>query len=117
MELFMAERAFLGIDIGTYGSKGVLLSAQGQLLAVAQREHGMETPRPGWAEQDADAVWWADFCSIARELSAAAEQAGVKIAAVAASAIGPTCLPVDTAGRPLRPSILYGIDTRAAAQI
>jgi xylulokinase len=113
----MALDAFIGIDIGTYGSKGVLLSAQGEILAVAQREHGMDTPRPGWAEQDADAVWWADFCSIAQELSVAAQQAGARIAAVAASAIGPTCLPVDAEGRPLRPSLLYGIDTRAAAQI
>lgn len=113
----MVQEAFIGIDIGTYGSKGVLLSAQGEVLATAQREHGMETPRPGWAEQDADAVWWADFCAIAQELMGTAREHSVHIAAVAASAIGPTCLPVDAAGRPLRPSILYGIDTRATAEI
>ncbi|EPX87158.1 Sugar (pentulose and hexulose) kinase [Rubellimicrobium thermophilum DSM 16684] len=37
--------------------------------------------------------------------------------ALAISAIGPCCLPVDAAGRPLRPGILYGVDTRAAPEI
>ncbi|MEZ4624122.1 MAG: FGGY family carbohydrate kinase [Thermomicrobiales bacterium] len=33
------------------------------------------------------------------------------------SGIGPCVLPVDEQGRPLRPGILYGIDTRATGQI
>ncbi|HYH11092.1 MAG TPA: FGGY-family carbohydrate kinase, partial [Thermomicrobiales bacterium] len=37
--------------------------------------------------------------------------------AVAVSAIGPCMLPVDEDGRPLRPGVLYGIDTRAQAEI
>ena len=71
---------------------------------------------PGWAEQDADAIWWADVCAIARRLAAAVPP-GDRIAAVALSAIGPTLLPLDDAGRPLRSGILYGVDTRATAQI
>ncbi|WP_255344516.1 FGGY-family carbohydrate kinase [Deinococcus sp. YIM 77859] len=39
------------------------------------------------------------------------------MAGVALSAIGPTLLPLDREGRPLRPGILYGVDTRAGAQI
>jgi xylulokinase len=39
------------------------------------------------------------------------------IGGVAVSAIGPCLLPVDEAGAPLRPGILYGIDTRASAEI
>lgn len=109
--------ALVGIDIGTYGSKGVLVKRDGRVVARVTRAHDMSTPQPGWAEQDADAIWWADFCAIARELATAAQQAGVTIEAVGASAIGPTCLPVDADGRPLRPSILYGIDTRAAREI
>ncbi len=106
----------VGIDVGTQSSKGVLLRADGSLVAEARDEHGMDVPRPGWAEQDADAVWWADVCSIARRL-AAAVPAGDRIAGIGVSAIGPTVLPLDDAGRPLRPAILYGVDTRATAQI
>jgi xylulokinase len=36
---------------------------------------------------------------------------------VAVSAIGACLLPVDAAGRPLRPGILYGIDTRAGEEV
>ena len=106
----------VGIDVGTQSSKGVLVRQDGTHVAEARAEHGLEVPRPGWAEQDADAVWWADVCAIARRLVAAVP-AGDRIAAVGVSAIGPTVLPLDAAGRPLRKAILYGVDTRATAQI
>jgi xylulokinase len=106
----------VGIDVGTQSSKGVLLRTDGSLVADARAEHGMDVPRPGWAEQDADAVWWADVCAIVRQL-AAAVPAGDRIAGVGVSAIGPTLLPLDEVGRPLRSAILYGVDTRATAQI
>jgi xylulokinase len=111
----MAE-LLVGIDVGTQSSKGVLVRPDGTLVAEARAEHGMDVPRPGWAEQDADAVWWADVCAIARRLVAAVP-AGDRIGGVGVSAIGPTVLPLDAGGRPLRRAILYGVDTRATAQI
>lgn len=106
----------LGIDVGTASSKGVLVRTDGSLVADARTDHGMSVPRPGWAEQDADEVWWADVAEIARQLVDQVPP-GDRIAAVAASAIGPTLLPLDEHGRPLRAGILYGVDTRATAQI
>jgi xylulokinase len=76
----------------------------------------MAVPRPGWAEQDADAIWWADVVAIAQRLVASVP-VGDRIAGLAVSAIGPTLLPLDADGRPLRAAILYGVDTRATAQI
>ena len=106
----------VGIDVGTASSKGVLVRPDGSLVAEARADHAMSVPRPGWAEQDAETVWWADVRAIARQL-AAAVPAGDRIAGVAVSAIGPTLLPLDEGGRPLRPGILYGVDARATAQI
>ena len=106
----------VGIDVGTQSSKGVLTRLDGTVVAEERAAHRMDVPRPGWAEQDADAVWWADVCSIGQRL-AAAVPTGDRIAGVAVSAIGPTTLPLDEAGRPLRSAILYGVDTRATAQI
>ncbi|MGH3826267.1 MAG: FGGY-family carbohydrate kinase, partial [Pseudonocardiaceae bacterium] len=65
------------------------------------------------------AVWWADFAAISQELTAAArDQVGRgEIAAVGTSGIGPCLLPVDSRDRPLRPAILYGVDTRATREI
>lgn len=104
----------LGIDIGTSSSKGVLTCPDGTVLATASRAHGVLTRRPGWVEHDAEAVWWTDFLALTRELTAAAPE---PVAAVAVSGIGPCYLPANAAGRPLSPAILYGVDTRATAQI
>ncbi|MGH8794081.1 MAG: FGGY-family carbohydrate kinase [Stackebrandtia sp.] len=109
------DEALIGIDIGTSSSKGVLVSARGRILARASRPHETSTPRPGWVEHDAEKVWWADFQAISAELVAAA--AGRRIAGVGLSGIGPVLLPADGEGTPLRPAILYGVDTRATEEI
>ena len=113
----MDDRLLLGIDIGTSSSKGVLVDLSGRIVAEHVVAHGFDMPRPGWAEQDADAVWWSDFCEISRALIAKAGVDPGRIAGVACSAIAPTMLPLDENYRPLRPAILYGIDTRAGAEI
>ncbi|MFI9407870.1 FGGY-family carbohydrate kinase [Nocardia sp. NPDC052316] len=106
---------FLGVDIGTASSKGVLTDEHGVVLARSERAHGVSTPRPGWVEHDAEQVWWADFVAIVGELVAAAD--GATLDGLAVSGIGPCLLPADAHGRPLRPAILYGVDTRATTEI
>ena len=106
---------FLGIDVGTYETKGVLVDATGHVHAEARSRHGISTPAPGMVEQDADAVWWHDLVEVASTLRQAVPDA--EIVAVACSAIGPCVLPVDAELRPLRPAILYGVDTRATEEI
>jgi xylulokinase len=59
-------------------------------------------------------VWWEEFVSIARELMA---PGGVQVTAVGVSGMGPCVLLTDATGVPLRPAILYGVDTRATEQI
>ncbi len=113
----MAGDLLVGIDIGTYSSKGVLCTPSGEVLAQQQVEHGLSLPRPGWAEQDAEAIWWADCAALCRALPAAAGRSPADVGAVAVSGLGPDLLPLDERGRPLRPAILYGIDTRAQAEI
>lgn len=112
----MAGSLLLGLDVGTYSSKAVLCQPNGGIVATASVEHGLSIPRPGWAEQDADAVWWGDCVHLIRQLLSG-RYGGADVGAVAVSAIGPCLLPVDRHNRPLRPGILYGIDTRAAAEI
>ncbi|WP_037368078.1 FGGY-family carbohydrate kinase [Amycolatopsis orientalis] len=109
----MQPGPLLGIDIGTSSSKGVLVGADGTVLARAARPHSTSRPRPGWFEHDAETVWWAAFSELVRELLAG----GREPAGLAVSGIGPVLLPADGDGRPLRPAILYGVDTRAGAEI
>ncbi len=110
-------RLLLGIDVGTYSSKGVLVEADGAVLRSHVVEHGMDIPHPGWAEQDADGVWWGDLVRICHALLDGDPYTGDDVGGVAVSAIGPCLLPLDVQGRPLRPGILYGVDTRAGAEI
>lgn len=112
----MAE-LLLGIDVGTYSSKGVLTDLGGAVLKSHVVEHTMDIPRAGWAEQGADAVWWHDVVEICRHLLDGQPYSGSDVAGVAVSAIGPCLLPLGSSGEPLRPGILYGVDTRASEEI
>ncbi len=109
------DELLLGVDIGTFASKGVLCTAAGRIVATQEVEHGLDVPRAGWAEHDADRVWWADFVALTRRLLDGRDPASVR--SVGVSAIGPCLLPLDEADRPLRPGILYGIDTRASEEV
>lgn len=108
----------LGIDIGTFESKGVLVNAEtGAIVAQAAHPHEMLVPRPGWAEHRPEEDWWGDTVRIIRQLLAESGVDAGQIAAVATSAIGPCMLPVDESGRPLMNGVLYGVDTRAEREI
>ncbi len=107
----------LGIDIGTFESKGVIVDHQGNIIATSTAPHELIVPQPGWAEHRADEDWWHDFCTISRQLIADTKIDPSDIKCAATSAIGPCMLPVDADGRPLMNAVLYGVDTRAEAEI
>lgn len=113
----MTAQYLLGIDIGTYESKGVLATTSGQVAGSAAVGHDLSLPHPGQVEHDAEGVWWHDFVALCRQLLSESELDPGQILAVGVSAIAPCVLPIDRAGRPLRPAILYGIDTRASAEV
>ena len=113
----MTDQFLLGVDIGTYSSKGVLVSKDGQVIASHVVPHEMSMPDPGYFEHDADDVWWHDFVEIVRNLLVNSAIHPAQIRGIGTSAIGPCVLPIDAQGRPLRPGILYGIDTRASKEV
>ncbi|HAF70199.1 MAG: Xylulokinase [Acetothermia bacterium 64_32] len=63
----MAEGLLLGLDIGTGGAKGILVSLEGEVVARATASYPLHTPRPGWAEQD-PRDWWEASLKVLREL-------------------------------------------------
>jgi xylulokinase len=110
-------RYYLGIDIGTFESKGVLVDEAGEIVAQASRPHRMLVPQPGWAEHDPEQDWWGDFCFISKKLIADCGVDPRSIRSVGTSAIGPCMLPVDAQGDPLMNGVLYGVDTRSVKEI
>lgn len=104
---------FLGVDIGTGSSKGVLTDHDGRILRQGTRDHITTNPHPGWFEHDPEQVWWGDVVELCRELL---DGVGEAVSAMCVSGIGPAVLVTDEADTPLRAAILYGIDTRCAPQ-
>ncbi|MCM2502921.1 FGGY-family carbohydrate kinase [Aureimonas altamirensis] len=108
---------YLGIDVGTYETKGVIVTATGDVLTEARRAHRMQVPQAGHAEHDAERDWWGEFADICAEMIRTGGLEPADVRAVGASGIGPCMLPVDAAGTPLMNAVLYGVDTRAADEI
>ena len=113
----MEDNYVLGIDIGTYSSKGVLVALDGAIAASHIVEHNMSQPKPGWFEHDADDVWWHDLVEISNEIIQESGIDPTSILSIGTSAIGSCVLPINADGEPLRPGILYGIDTRAMEEV
>ena len=107
----------LGIDIGTSGSSGVIVDDDLNIVAASEMEHDFSVPNPGWLEHNAEAVWWNDFVALTRELLADSAVDPADIEGVGVSAIFAVMQPVDGDGDPLRPAILYGVDTRTTEEI
>ena len=99
----------LGIDVGTSATKAVVVDPAGAILAQAERPVELRSPRPGWAEEDPE-QWWANVCSLCRELPVS------DVAAIGVSGMVPAVILLDEAGRPLRPSIQQN-DARAAREV
>ena len=53
----MAEQYLMGIDIGTQSTRPALLDLDGKVGASTSTAQDMQTPRPGWAEQDPQ-IWF-----------------------------------------------------------
>jgi xylulokinase len=113
----MPQDLLLGIDIGTYESKGVLTTISGEVVAQVAVPHQLLFPRAGWAEHDPELTWWGDFCTITKQLLSTPGVESTDIKGVGISAIGPDVLPIDENFNPLRMGILYGVDTRAVKEI
>ena len=114
----MSDQYVLGIDIGTYSSKGVLVELiTGEIVCEHAIEHGIESPKPGWAEHDANAVWWGEFCDICQYILTSSDIKPEEIKSIGVSGLGVCVLPIDPSGEPLRKAILYGIDTRSTTEI
>ncbi|GAB3523101.1 FGGY-family carbohydrate kinase [Arthrobacter monumenti] len=105
---------FLGIDIGTGSSKAVLVSPDGRILDRTSITHAADLPRPGWVEFDANTVWWPEIAALAQELLSRNDAGDLQ--GVCVSGMGPCLVVTDDSFTPLRPAILYGVDTRATEE-
>ncbi|MGA7351319.1 MAG: xylulokinase [Acidobacteriaceae bacterium] len=102
---------FLGMDVGTGGTRAVLVDEKGQLVGSASAEHEpFRTPHPGWAEQDPE-DWWRAAQKAIREVLAS----GVHIDAVGLTGQMHGAVMLDKDGKVLRPALIW-CDVRTEPQ-
>jgi len=105
----------IGCDIGTQGTKSVMVNEKGEVLVEAQREYDVIKPGSNWAEQWPD-VWVKAAFETIKEVS---EKSGVEKKEIAALAIsglyGGSGIPVDRGMKPLHPCLIW-MDRRATSQ-
>jgi gluconokinase len=101
----------LGVDVGTTGCKTVAADRAGRIVSEGQAGYPIDSPRPGWAEQDPDAVVAGVVASV-RECMARAP--GAPAALCLAGALH-SLLAVDARDRPLGAALTWA-DGRSGAQ-
>ena len=105
----------LGIDVGTSGTKSLVLdSATGKVLATHTVEHTLQTPKPGWTEQD-PLEWWNAATKSAVAALRKAKSKPDTVAGIGLSGQMHGGVFLDNKGRIIRPAILWN-DQRTGEQ-
>jgi xylulokinase len=111
----MSSPLTLGLDIGTGGSRAVVIDHAGRIVASATSAHApFVSPGPAWAEQD-PADWWRAACAALREVHAHKDVDASAIASLGLSGQMHGAVLLDERGQVLRPSIIW-CDQRTAEE-
>jgi xylulokinase len=110
----MDHAYIVGVDVGTSSTKTALWRADGVLMAEAVEEYPLHRPCPSWAEMNA-MDWWNAACQTIQRVLV---QSGINkddIAGVGVDGLGWALVPVNAAGEPLYPAMIW-LDRRAEAE-
>ncbi len=100
----------IGCDIGTSGTKAIVVSETGKVLSKVTVEYPLSTPHPGWAEQHPDTWFKAATEAIASALKISRVRPG-DVRALGFSGQMHSSVFLDKSGKVLRPALLW-CDTR-----
>jgi xylulokinase len=100
-------RKLLGIDIGTGGTRAVLIDETGRVLGSATAEHQpISAPHRGWAEQAPD-DWWAAACKAVPQCLANAKATVDEVESVGLTGQMHGLVMLDADGKVLRPALIW----------
>ncbi len=107
-------RYLLGIDVGTTGTRVLLINKAGEVVAAATEEYPLSTPKPQWAEQEPQ-DWWQATVEAIRRVLATAGAKPQDIGGLGLSGQMHGVVLLDQDDGVLRPSIIW-CDQRSQAQ-
>lgn len=105
---------FLGIDIGTSGTKTLAIDATGRILAEATAEYPLYHPKPLWSEQDPD-DWWVAVVKTVRAVVKRAKLKPADVKAIGVSGQMHGSVFLDGRDKVVRRALLWN-DQRTAAE-
>ena len=95
--------AYIGIDVGTTGSKATVIEASGEIVLSIYHEYDLEFPEPGRVTMNPTKVWTA----VKRAIQEAAAQYAKPIEAIATASFGEAVVFLGEDGNPVCNSIFY----------
>ena len=98
---------FLGIDVGTGGTRALIMDASGRVISSGTEEHApFASPHPGWAEQD-PRDWWRACCAAVKKALQKLSVPGEEIACVGFSGQMHGAVLLDADGEVVRPALIW----------
>jgi xylulokinase len=109
------DKYVLGIDVGTGGTRALIIGSDGKILASATEEHEpFASPQIGWAEQRPE-DWWRAASAATRKAISAAKLKPEQIACVGFSGQMHGAVMLDERGEVVRPALIW-CDVRTEKQ-
>jgi xylulokinase len=104
----------IGVDIGTSGTKSLLIDPDGNILAEASANYGVSMPKPLWTEQDPE-LWWTATVKTIRAVVKQSRVSKADVHCIGLSGQMHGSVFLDKNHRVLRPALLWN-DQRTAAE-
>ena len=105
---------FIGIDIGTTGSKVLLIDEEGRVIDKETVEYALYMPKPGWSEQNPE-DWWAATKRAIKTIIARTRVTPDSIEGIGLTGQMHGLVMLDENWKVIRPAILWN-DQRTAAE-
>lgn len=98
---------YLGIDVGTGGTRALVIDSSGNVTASASSEHqDFASPKPGWAEQD-PRDWWRACGTAVRQALQSAKLEAKEISCIGFSGQMHGAVLLDSCDEVVRPALIW----------